>query len=143
MPQFALLIYLDPTLVDALPPGRMDTLLHGCIANADALRRRGTLHDSQMLAPAPTAKAVRRRGGRLAALDGPFSEAKEVLGGFNLIEAADIDEAVAIAATFPWSEYGCVEVRPVLDFEAVRARVGAVDTAVTVGRGLYGGSETA
>jgi hypothetical protein len=55
--------------------------------------------------------------------DGPFTEAKEVLGGFNLIEAADIDEAVEIAKEFPWTRTGCVEVRPVRDIETVRRRV--------------------
>jgi hypothetical protein len=61
--------------------------------------------------------------------DGPFAEAKEVLGGFNLIEADTIEEAIEMAATFPWAQTGCVEVRPVRDIGAVRARVFASDTA--------------
>ena len=58
-------------------------------------------------------------------MDGPFTEAKEMLGGFNLIEARDMDEAVRIAAEFPWAQTGCVEVRPVRDLASVRRRVGA------------------
>jgi len=58
-------------------------------------------------------------------LDGPFAETKEVLAGFNLIEADDLDAAVQIAQEFPWTRTGCIEVRPVRDFEAVRRRVGA------------------
>jgi hypothetical protein len=57
-------------------------------------------------------------------VDGPFAETKEVLGGFNLIEAEDMDEAVRIASEFPWASTGCVEVRPVREIAAVRARVG-------------------
>jgi len=68
---------------------------------------------------------VRIRNGKTKVTDGPFSEAKEVLGGFNLIEARDMDEAIQIAAEFPWAQTGCVEVRPVRDIEAVRRRVHA------------------
>jgi hypothetical protein len=74
---------------------------------------------------ASTGKTVRVRNGRTSVVDGPFAETKEILGGFNLIEAADIDEAVRIAAEFPWAETGCIEVRPVRDMDAVRRRVGA------------------
>jgi hypothetical protein len=78
-----------------------------------------------MLQGPERAKSVRIRRGRSIATDGPFAEAKEVLGGFNLIEAKDMDEAIRIASEFPWARTGCVEVRPVEDIEAVRRRVGA------------------
>lgn len=123
--KFLLLIYNDPTLVDALPPGEADGMMRSCLAHADEMRRDGQLLDTQMLERPGTAKSVRLRDGRLTALDGPFAESKEVLGGFNLIEARDMDEAVRIAAQFPWARTGCVEVRPVLDVEMVRQRVGA------------------
>ena len=55
----------------------------------------------------------------------PFAETREFLAGFNLIEAADIDEAMRIAHAFPWSQFGSIEVRPVRDMQAVRTRVGA------------------
>jgi hypothetical protein len=67
--------------------------------------------------------------------DGPFTETKELLAGFNLIEADDIDEAVRIAAEFPWAQTGCVEVRPVRDIDAVRRRVGASQSATLQGAG--------
>ena len=123
--KFLLLIYNDPTLVDALPPGEADGMMRSCLAHADEMRRDGQLLDTQMLERPATAKSVRLRDGRVTALDGPFAESKEVLGGFNLIEARDMDEAVRIAAQFPWARTGCVEVRPVLDVETVRQRVGA------------------
>ena len=68
---------------------------------------------------------MRIRGDRVASTDGPYAEAKEVLGGFNVIEARDMEEAVRIAATFPWARTGCIEVRPVQDLAAVRRRVRA------------------
>src|SRR5437764_1093869 len=74
-------------------------------------------------APATTAKSVRVRNGRRTIVDGPFTETKELLAGFNLIEAEDMDDAVRIAAEFPWVETGCVEVRAVQDIAAVRRRV--------------------
>ena len=68
---------------------------------------------------------MRVRNGRRTITDGPFTETKELLAGFNLIEAEDMDEALRIAAEFPWAETGCIEVREVLDFDAVRQRVNA------------------
>jgi hypothetical protein len=133
--QFMLMIYTDPALLDALPDGEADAMMRDCLAHADELRRQGRLLDTRMLAGAPAARSVRVRGGRLAAIDGPFAEAKEVLGGFNLIEARDMEEAVRIAAEFPWARTGCVEVRPVQDVEAVRRQVGAPPAVDSVGAG--------
>ncbi|HEY0198185.1 MAG TPA: YciI family protein [Rhodanobacter sp.] len=123
--KFLLMIYSDGTLLDALPEGEFDTRMHSCIRHADELRETGHLLDSQQLEDPASAKSVRIRNNKVSVLDGPFAETKEYLGGFNLIEAADMDEAVRIAAEFPWTKTGCVEIRPVRDFEAVRRRVGA------------------
>jgi hypothetical protein len=119
-----LLIYTDPALMAELPPGQTDDLLRECFDHVDALRRQGVVLESQMLGEAKAAKSLRTRQGRTHATDGPFAEAKEVLGGFNLIEAADMDEALRIAAELPWSATGCIEVRPVENLDAVRRRVG-------------------
>lgn len=121
--KFMLLIYLDPALLESLPAAQADAMMRDCLEHADDLRRDGCLLDSQMLEGPPAAKSVRIRDGRAKATDGPFSETKELLGGFNLIEADSMDEAVRIAAEFPWARTGCVEVRPVRDIAAVRARV--------------------
>jgi hypothetical protein len=121
--KFMLLIYNDGALLDAVPSDEADGMMRDCFAHADELREDGYLIESQMLHGAERAKSVRIRNGRLSATDGPFAEVKEVLGGFNLIEADDMDEAVRIAAEFPWARTGCVEVRPVQDIEAVRRRV--------------------
>jgi hypothetical protein len=99
--QFVALIYLDPTLLDAVPQEEADAMMRGCLAHADELRREGRLLESQMLAEPPAARSLRIRGGRMTVMDGPFAETKEVLGGFNLIEARDLDEAVEIAMGVP------------------------------------------
>lgn len=123
--KFLVLIYIDDALLDALPVGAFDTMMHGCFVHADELRDAGRLLDSQQLESCASAKSVRVRNGRTTVLDGPFAETKEILGGFNLIEAADMDEALRIASAFPWSSLGCIEVRPVRDMAVVRQRVGA------------------
>jgi hypothetical protein len=123
--KFLLLVYNDSAMVDAIPGPQFDADMRGCLAHADELRQEGKLLDTQMLEAPATARSVRIRDGRLTTVDGPFAESKEVLGGFNLVEAADMEEAVRIAAAFPWISSGCIEVRPVRDVAAVRTRVGA------------------
>lgn len=123
--QFLLMIYNDDTLLDAVPEIEADAMMHSCFVHADELRADGHLLDSQQLEPAATAKTVRVRSGRTTIVDGPFAETKEYLGGFNLIEALDMDEAIRIAQEFPWTRTGCVEIRPVRDINAVRRKVGA------------------
>jgi len=118
-----LLIYNDNALLDAMPPNEFDATMRDCLTHADELRQEGHLLESQMLESPTTAKSVRIRNGRLTTVDGPFAEAKEVLGGFNLIEATDMAEAVRIASQFPWARTGCVEVRPLKDIATVRKQV--------------------
>ena len=121
--KFMLLIYNDKSLLDELPRDEFAARMRQCLTHADELKGQGTLLDTQMLAAPSAAKSVRIRNGRQATLDGPFAETKEVIAGFNVIEAATMDEAVRIAAEFPWTRTGCVEVRPILDIDAVRASV--------------------
>ncbi len=123
--QYLLLVYVDPALMDQLPPEGFNQEMKQCMQHADDLARDGTLVAFQQLEPPSKARAVRVRGGRTSILDGPFAETKEVLAGFNLVEAQSMEEAVRIAQTFPWTRYGCIEVRPVADLGAMRRRVGA------------------
>lgn len=122
--QYLLLVYPDPELLAALPSEEYDRLMRGCIAHADELAARGTLLLAQKLQSPATARTVRVRQGRSAVTDGPFAETKEVLAGFNLIEAPNMDEAVRIAHEFPWARFGSMEVRPLDDLAAERVRVG-------------------
>ncbi|MEX2284142.1 MAG: YciI family protein [Gemmatimonadota bacterium] len=123
--RFLLLIYNDGTLLDALPKDQFDSTMRDCLSHADELRQKGCLLDSQMLESAQSAKSLRVRNGRQTITDGPFAETKEMLAGFNLIEADNMDEALRIARQFPWAETGCIEVREVKDIGAVRRSVAA------------------
>jgi hypothetical protein len=123
--QFLTLIYTDPERLAELPAEEFDRLMRGCFEKADALRDAGSLLGSQQLESHEAARTLRVRDGVSRITDGPFAETREFLAGFNLIEAADIDEAMRIAHEFPWSRFGSIEVRPVRDMQAVRNRVGA------------------
>ena len=124
--QYLLLVYVDDTLLEALPEGEFDRRMRHCLERADALQDEGTLLGFQQLEPARTARSVRRRDGKVSVVDGPFAETKELLAGFNLVEADSLEDAIRMAEELPWAETGCIEVRPVRDVAAVRQRVGAV-----------------
>jgi len=123
--KYMVLIYNDTELLESLPQAKFNEEMRGCLAHADELKHEGRLFDSQMLEGASTAKTIRRRKNKMTVTDGPFTETKEFLAGFNLIEAESMEEAVRMAAEFPWASYGSIEVRPVRDIGAVRTRVGA------------------
>lgn len=123
--KFLMMIYVDDSLLQALPEGEFDSLMRGCLAHADELRAAGCVLDSQQLEAPATARSFRVRQQRSTVFDGPFAETKEYLAGFNLIEAEGLDEAMRIAQTFPWARIGAIEVRPVRDMEMVRRRVNA------------------
>jgi hypothetical protein len=78
----------------------------------DDLQARGIRLTGDQLAPPRRARSVRVRGGTTMVTDGPFTETKEAIGGFDLIECASLDEAVEIAASHPLAQTGTIEVRP-------------------------------
>lgn len=121
--KYLVMIYVDPAELSRMPEEEFNRRMAGCLAHADELRGAGKLLDAQMLQGAQTARSVRVRNGRQMVTDGPYTETKELLAGFNLIEAEGIDEAVQMASEFPWTEIGCVEVRPILDIGSVREQV--------------------
>jgi hypothetical protein len=123
--QFMLLIYIDESRLAALPEAEFDGHMRDCFHKMDGLQAQGRLVGSQQLEPPSSARSVRNRDGRSRISDGPFAETKEFLAGFNIIEAADLDEAVRIAESMPWTRFGTIEVRPVRDIDGVRRRVGA------------------
>ena len=90
----------------------------------EALVKAGIMLAGEGLKPTSQAARVRFAAEGRSVIDGPFAETREILAGFNLIEAADIDEAMRIASEFPWAQTGSIEVRPIRDLDAVRERVG-------------------
>ena len=81
----------------------------------DDIRQSGHLVDCNRLRPPDAAITVRVRNGKLATTDGPFAETKEQFGGYYVIEARDLNEAILVASRIPGARLGCVEVRPVAD----------------------------
>ncbi len=113
--KYALLIYSDPTVEGT--PEEMAKIMEEYFKFTESITARGINLGGEALAGVDTATTVQVRDGKTLTTDGPFAETKEVLGGFYLIEAADLDEAVAVAAELPGSWHGSVEVRPLWDWE--------------------------
>ena len=82
-------------------------------AYAAELDRRGAGRGGARLRPVADATTVRVRGGETLVSDGPFAETKDFVGGIDIVDCADLDEAIALAALHPYASRGCVEVRPV------------------------------
>ena len=100
---------------DASVPGeRFDEGVRaGCGGWTEEMERRGILHLAAGLRPATDARTVKVRDGDVLLTDGPFAETKDQIGGVTLVECADLDEALALAASHPWAQVGQIEVRPV------------------------------
>lgn len=113
--RYLLLIYSDPSHYTKLSEQEMGQLMaaYGKFTEEAAPQTQG----AERLQPSTTATTVRVRKGDVMTTDGPFAETKEELGGYYLIEAKDLDEAIAVAAKIPTAEYGCVEVRPIWEME--------------------------
>ena len=84
----------------------------GCDGWSEEMQERGILQSSAGLRPPSDATTLRVRSSEILLTDGPFAETKEQIGGFCLIECADLDEAIAIAAKHPAAGYGSIEIRP-------------------------------
>lgn len=115
--RYACLVYIDPrTAFDGSPES--NAVLNEAGPAAQQLVAQGFISEALTL---PTeAVTVRIRKGKMSRTDGPFMETKEVLAGLIIIDADDMDGAVAIAATNPMAKLGCVEVRPLVDFSKPR-----------------------
>ena len=110
--KYACFIYGDD---EPLPPGEGPKLFDESIAYHQELHRKGQLVALEALEDADTAVTVRRRDGKLSMTDGPFAEIKEHLGGFFMIEARDLNEAIRIAGGHPAARWDAIEIRPVRD----------------------------
>jgi hypothetical protein len=111
--KFLCLAYEDQADLDKLSQDEWLALRSEVLEYVAKLEADGYLVSTNALKSASTAATVRVRDGRTLVTDGPFAEAKEVLGGYFLIEAPDRDEAVAIASRWPSARFGAIEVRPV------------------------------
>lgn len=114
--KYLCMIYDEERDWGAMPRAESEAYLAECLAAGRSIEGSGHHLASEALEPVASAVTVRIRDGRLSTTDGPFAETKEQLGGFYLIEARDLDDAVQVAARIPAARTGCVEVRPVLEF---------------------------
>ncbi|HEX3888898.1 MAG TPA: YciI family protein [Phenylobacterium sp.] len=114
--KYMCLVYAEPSAFRALSDAERAVIDRDSAQYDKDLEARGHYIHSAALQAVSTAKTVRRRAGKVTTTDGPFAETKEVLCGFILIEAADQDEALKIAADIPMARVGSIEVRAELDF---------------------------
>lgn len=111
--KYLCLAYQDEQRLDALSREEMDALIGETLAYNEELRRSGHLIAAEALQGVQTAVILRVRDGRLSVADGPFAETKEQLGGFFLINARDLNEAIQVASRMVQARVGCLEVRPI------------------------------
>jgi hypothetical protein len=114
--RYLCLVYIDPAIAEAASKEDWAEIDRESLAFNEELKRTGQYLASNALADPKTAKTLRIRAGRPSWTDGPFAETKEHLGGFFLIEAKDLDEAMEIAGRSRIAEMGSIEVRETAGF---------------------------
>jgi hypothetical protein len=121
--KYLCLIYQDERGGQILPKAQIEQAMIEFQAFTEDIKKSGHYVVSNGLQPTSTATTVRVRDGKTSTTDGPFAETKEQLGGFYLIEAKDLNDAIQVASRIPAAKWGSVEVRPIWDTAATRARL--------------------
>lgn len=111
--KYLCLIYQDESIGQKLPKAEFEKIHGEYLAFTDDLKKSGRLLGNHGLQPTQAATTVRVRDGKITTTDGPFAETKEQLGGYCLIEARDLNDAIQVAAKIPSARFGRIEVRPV------------------------------
>jgi hypothetical protein len=111
--KYICLAFEEERILNALSKDEWSVLRKETLDYVEDLRNKGHLVSAEPLQSARTASTVRVRSGKLSVTDGPFAETKETLGGFFLINARDLNEAISIASKWPSARFGSIEVRPV------------------------------
>jgi len=115
--KYLCLVYLEEHALDGLSDGERRRLVDESLEYDEALRASGHYITSDALQSVRTATTLRVRDGKVLATDGPFAETKEQLGGFIMIEATDLDDAIRVASKIPVGRHAAIEVRPVMTLE--------------------------
>jgi hypothetical protein len=115
--RYLCLIYDEEKKLATLSKGESDAFMGEYFAFTDGIKASGHYRAGEALQPVETATTVRVRNGKVGTTDGPFAETKEQLGGFYLIEARDLNDAIQVAAKIPSARLGSVEVRPIVEFD--------------------------
>ena len=114
--RYLCLIYDEEKKMAAMSKGEADAFMGEYFAFTEDIKKSGHYVGGDALQPVSTATSVRVRTGKISTTDGPFAETKEQLGGFYLIEAKDLNDALQVAAKIPSAKTGTVEVRPIQQF---------------------------
>ena len=120
------LIYVEEKKVGTMTKAERDAITGVYFAFTEAIQKSGHFLGGEALEPVHAATTLRVRNGKLSTTDGPFAETKEQLGGFYLIQARDLNEAIQVAARIPSARQGSVEVRPVQEFAQPSSRARSV-----------------
>jgi hypothetical protein len=114
--KYLCLIYENEKNWETIPPADGEAIMGEYFAFSEGIRRSGQYVAAEALQPTSTATTVKVRNGKVSTTDGPFAETKEQLGGFYLIEAKDLNEAIQVATRIPSAKTGSIEVRPIMTF---------------------------
>lgn len=115
---YMMLIYSDPAREPAYGTPEFQAMMAGYTALTARLRADGVMVSGDGLKGVETATSLRIKGGKVETMDGPFAETREHLGGYYLVDVADLDAALRYAAMVPTASHGTVEIRPVMDYPA-------------------------
>lgn len=115
--KYLCLIYDEEKKLGSMSKTEGEAFMREYFAFTEAIRKSGHYLAGEALQPVRTATTVRVRQGKLSTTDGPFAETKEQLGGFYMINARDLDDAIQIAARIPSARVGSIEVRPIMEFD--------------------------
>lgn len=111
--QYMLLIHGDESRMPQVPADKLYEMNTAYMAYNDALKKAGAWVSGDRLKPSSATTTIKSRDGKIEVLDGPFADAKEQLGGYYVIEAADLDAALDWAKKCPGAGFGAIEVRPI------------------------------
>jgi hypothetical protein len=117
--KYLCLIYDEEQKLNAMSKAESDQFMGEYFGFTEDIRKKGHYVAGEALHPVTSATTVRVRNGSTVTTDGPFAETTEQLGGFYLIDARDLNEAIQVAAKIPSAKIGSIEVRPVVDFSQV------------------------
>lgn len=115
--KYLCLIYEDRAVGRTLPQAEIERAMKEYSTFEDSVKQSGHYLGSNALEDTSAATTVRVRNGKISTTDGPFMETKEQLGGYYLIEAKDLNDAIKVAARIPSAKWGAIEVRPVHEYE--------------------------
>lgn len=113
--KYLCLVYNEERVLETTPAATLQAIAEECETQCATLEKSGVLLACERLQPVRSAATVRMRNGKASITDRPFAETREQLGGFFLIEARDLNEAIRIAEKIPPARLGCIEVRPVMN----------------------------